>query len=82
MQRSTSPLALALQKADRDFRANPGTADEITRPVLLIPIARHLMRETEPTVQLYLEIEAPSMQVDDEFERPLPPRDSWVEEEG
>ncbi|MDQ2869233.1 MAG: hypothetical protein M3S32_00720 [Acidobacteriota bacterium] len=80
MQRSTSPLALALQKADRDFRANAGTADEITRPVILIPIARRRMRETEPTLQLYLEIEAPSMQVDDEFERPLPPPGAWEEE--
>ncbi len=78
MQRSTSPLALALQKADRDFRANAETADEITRPVILASIPRRLMRESEPSLQLYLEIEAPSMQVDDEFETPR--RDEGEEE--
>ncbi len=78
MQRSTNPLALAIQKADRDFRANAETAEEITRPVILAPMGRRLMRESEPALQLYLEVEAPpmpkiqapSMQVDDELEMP------------
>lgn len=70
MQRSTNPLALAIQKADRDFRAKAETAEEITRPVIIAPMLRRLMRESEPTLQLYLQIEPPSMQVDDEFEMP------------
>ncbi len=78
MQRSTNPLALAIQKADREFRADAKTAEEITRPVILAPMGRRLMRESEPALQLYLEIEAPpmreieapSMQVDDEFDMP------------
>ncbi|MEO8191091.1 MAG: hypothetical protein ABI682_12180 [Acidobacteriota bacterium] len=66
-----SPFALALQKADREFRASAETEDDITRPVVLASIPRRLTRDSEPALRLFLD-PAEGIQVDDELEVPRP----------
>jgi len=75
MARSTSPLALALAKADAEYRpalGNPFTDDnETTRPVSAALIAR-MIRQSDPTMRLCLELPEQQprggIQVDDEAE--------------
>ncbi len=71
MPTSTSPLALALQKADREFRASAETEEDITRPIVLAPVPRRPTRDSEPTLRI-LRSCAEAMQVDDELELPRP----------
>ncbi|MEP6802666.1 MAG: hypothetical protein ABJC07_12040 [Acidobacteriota bacterium] len=71
MPTSTSPLALALQKADREFRASAETEEDITRPIVLARVPRRPTRDSEPTLRI-LRRSAEAMQVDDELEFPRP----------
>ena len=71
MPTSTNPLALALQQANREFRATAETEDDITRPVVLTGIRRRSTRDSEPTLRIVLK-SPEAMQVDDELELPRP----------
>ena len=74
MARSTSPLAVALAKADAEFRPQMAEVyaddNEITRPISAGLIAR-LIRQSDPTIRLCLDrTDEQHIQVDDEMDVP------------
>jgi predicted hotdog family 3-hydroxylacyl-ACP dehydratase len=72
MARNSSPLALSLMKAYREYVPFFDADDDITHPVPMLLLAR-LVNESEQTLRVRLDVpRSTDLQVDDELEVPSP----------